>query len=85
MCKEYPIMARVKTPGNGRTRKKQVATMPAINSPKQTLPPTDLEVEIRRRAYELYEKRGYTPGHEHEDWLVAEQEVLSRHYQQQSA
>jgi hypothetical protein len=80
-------MARVKTPGNGSTRKKQVATRPAVNSPepKQTLPPTDLEVEIRRRAYELYEQRGYTPGHEHEDWLVAEQEVLSRHDQQQSA
>jgi hypothetical protein len=88
ICKEYPIMARVKTPGNGSTRKKQVATMPAVNSPepKNTLPPTDLEVEIRRRAYELYEQRGYTPGHEHEDWLVAEQEVLSRHdHQQQSA
>ena len=53
-------MARVKTSGNGNTRKKQVATMPAVNSPepKKTLPPTDLEVEIRRRAYELYEQRG---------------------------
>jgi hypothetical protein len=61
--------------------------MPAVNSPepKKTLPPTDLEVEIRRRAYELYEQRGQTPGHEHEDWLVAEQEVLSRLDQQQSA
>jgi DUF2934 family protein len=87
MRKEYPIMARVKTPGNGSTRRRQVATMPAVNSPepKKTSPPTDLEVEIRRRAYELYEQRGYTPGHENEDWLVAEQEVLSRHDQQQSA
>lgn len=80
-------MPRAKTPGNGSTRKKQVANKPAVNSPepKQTLPLTDLEVEIRRRAYELYEQRGYTPGHENEDWLVAEQEVLSRHDQQQSA
>jgi hypothetical protein len=87
ICKEYSIMARVKTPGNGSTRKKQVAIMPAVNSPEpqKTLPPTDLEVEIRRRAYELYEQRGYTPGHENEDWLVAEQEILSRHDQQQSA
>jgi hypothetical protein len=87
MCKEYPIMARAKTPGNGSTRRKKVAAMPTVNSPdlKNTFPPTDLEVEIRRRAYELYEQRGYTPGHENEDWLVAEQEVLSRHDQQQSA
>jgi hypothetical protein len=80
-------MARAKTSGNGSTRRKQVAIMPAVNpsEPKNTLPPTDLEVEIRRRAYELYEQRGYTPGHEHEDWLVAEQEILSRHDNQQSA
>ncbi len=73
-------MARVKTSGNGSIRKKQVAATPAVNSaePKKTSPPTDLELEIRRRAYELYERRGYTPGHENEDWLVAEQEVLAR-------
>jgi hypothetical protein len=80
-------MARAKTPGNGSIRRKQVAVMPAVNpsEPKNTQPPTDLEVEIRRRAYELYAQRGYTPGHEHEDWLVAEQEILSRHDNQQSA
>ena len=80
-------MARAKTPGNGTVRKKKAATMPASNppEPKPNSSPTDLEVEIRRRAYELYEQRGYTPGHENEDWLVAEQEVLSRHDQQQSA
>jgi Protein of unknown function (DUF2934) len=87
LCKEYPIMARAKTTGNGNTRRKQVATLPAVDLTKSTKnsPSTDLEVEIRRRAYELYEQRGYTPGHENEDWLVAEQEVLSRHDQQQSA
>ncbi len=80
-------MARVKTPGNGNARKKQVATLAAVNSPEsqKNSPSTDLEVEIRRRAYELYEQRGYTPGHENEDWLVAEQEVLARHDHQQSA
>jgi hypothetical protein len=80
-------MARAKTSGNGSTRKKQVASTPVVNpvEPKKASPPTDLELEIRRRAYELYEQRGYTPGHEHEDWLVAEQEILARHDQQQSA
>ena len=78
-------MARAKTSGNGSTRKKQVAATPAVNpaETQKTSPPTDLELEIRRRAYELYEQRGYTPGHENEDWLVAEQEVLARFDQHQ--
>lgn len=46
--------------------------------------PINVEEEIRRRAYELYEERGRTPGHDHEDWLVAEREVRAR-YQPQSA
>lgn len=39
----------------------------------------DLESEIRVRAYELYERRGYTNGQSDEDWLQAEREVLARH------
>ena len=31
---------------------------------------------VRRRAYELYEKRGRDDGHAEEDWLRAEAEVL---------
>ena len=48
-------MARVKTSGNGSTRKKQVAATPAVNpaETQKTSPPTDLELEIRRRAYSL--------------------------------
>jgi hypothetical protein len=45
----------------------------------------NLEEQIRVRAYQLYEERGYTPGHEAEDWLVAEREVLGRGDDQQSA
>jgi hypothetical protein len=41
--------------------------------------PADLEVEIRFRAYELYEQRGCTPGQEEQDWFAAEREILSRH------
>jgi hypothetical protein len=79
-------MARVKAPGNGNTRRKQIATMPAVNPPEpKNSSTTDLEAEIRLRAYQLYEQRGYTPGHENEDWLVAEREVLARFDQQQSA
>jgi hypothetical protein len=31
---------------------------------------------IRVRAYELYESRGREAGHEEQDWLRAEQEIL---------
>jgi Protein of unknown function (DUF2934) len=80
-------MARVKTSGNGGTSRKQVATMPAPGpvEVKRSAPSTNLEEQIRIRAYQLYEERGYTPGHENEDWLVAEREILTRHDGQQSA
>ena len=35
----------------------------------------DLEEQISRRAYELYERRGCEAGHETEDWLQAEAEL----------
>jgi hypothetical protein len=38
--------------------------------------PANAEQIIRRRAYELYEKRGREDGHAEEDWLRAETEVL---------
>jgi len=34
-----------------------------------------LQEQIRRRAFELYEQRGHTDGHELDDWLQAEAEV----------
>jgi hypothetical protein len=46
--------------------------------------PINLEDEIRRLAYLLSERRGFEPGHESEDWLAAELEVLQR-YRQHSA
>ena len=30
---------------------------------------------VQQRAYDLYMKRGQEPGHELEDWLLAEQQV----------
>jgi hypothetical protein len=35
----------------------------------------ELAAEIRRRAYELYEKRGRTDGHALDDWLQAEADL----------
>jgi Protein of unknown function (DUF2934) len=47
--------------------------------------PINIEDEIRRRAYELYQQRGGAHGNEAEDWLAAEREVRQRYKQQQSA
>jgi hypothetical protein len=35
----------------------------------------DFQEKIRARAYELFEQRGYEPGHELDDWLQAKAEV----------
>ncbi|MGA2337952.1 MAG: DUF2934 domain-containing protein [Terriglobales bacterium] len=34
-----------------------------------------IEQQIQQRAYELYEQRGRTDGHELDDWLQAECEI----------
>jgi hypothetical protein len=38
----------------------------------------ELLEQIRIRAYELFERRGRDQGHELEDWLQAEAEVLEK-------
>ncbi len=50
--------------------------------PRANVVPINLEDEIRRFAYLLAERRGFEPGHEAEDWLVAEREVRQRYHQQ---
>jgi hypothetical protein len=52
---------------------------------RSNLFPINLEDEIRRLAYLLSERRGFEPGHETEDWLNAEHEVLERYQHQQTA
>jgi Protein of unknown function (DUF2934) len=39
---------------------------------------SDLQEQIRRRAYELYEERGRDNGHDLADWLRGESEVTQR-------
>ncbi|MBV9182715.1 MAG: DUF2934 domain-containing protein [Acidobacteria bacterium] len=58
--------------------------MPDSGSPNNNgkaghLSASDLEAEIRRRAYELYEQRGFVDGEPERDWLEAEREILARH------
>jgi hypothetical protein len=50
---------------------------PQRSDPPRTIPdPTMLEEQIRLRAYELYEARGHEDGHDLDDWLQAEAEIL---------
>ncbi len=49
--------------------------------PRANVVPINLEDEIRRLAYLYSERRGFEPGHEAEDWLTAEREVLQRYHQ----
>jgi len=37
-----------------------------------------LEEEIRCRAFEIYERRGVSPGNALQDWLQAETEILGK-------
>jgi hypothetical protein len=86
-------MAKAKTPSASKPTNKQVITMPDAGSTLQvkkssssaTVSPIDLESKIRQRAYELFVERGNSSGHENEDWLQAEREVLARENQQQTA
>src|SRR5262249_53615302 len=83
ICKEYLIMPRAKSPRNGReVTEMSVVTpisvesqAPASNGHGQA---SDVQDEIRRRAYELYQERGCEPGHEVEDWFEAERQVMAR-------
>ena len=67
------------------------AGVPAMASPQADNPSTkkaaatshqtsasDVEFEIRRRAYELYEERGREEGHALEHWLRAEEEITHK-------
>lgn len=41
----------------------------------QTQPPAPTEEQIRMRAHELYLARGGEPGHDWDDWLLAEHQL----------
>jgi hypothetical protein len=49
---------------------------------RKNVVPINLEDEIRRRAYELYQQRQPGAGNEADDWFTAEREVRQRYHQQ---
>ena len=58
-------------------RPDQIEKKPSALAPKADKPtvPIPIEQQIQQRAYELYEQRGRTDGHELDDWLQAECEI----------
>jgi hypothetical protein len=68
----------MQTAASRKTRKPEIVKTEL----RSNLVPINLEHEIRQLAYLLSERRGFQPGHETEDWLSAEREVLDRYHQQ---
>jgi PAS domain S-box-containing protein len=49
-----------------------------VPKPKEEQTNTNMEAEIRTRAYQIYEQRGRADGHDSGDWLQAESEIIQR-------
>ena len=78
-------MAKAKTPRTVKPKaEKKVLQMPDAGNGHAAAnhAPADLEYQIRLRAYELFEARGYTHGYAEQDWFNAEREILARHAEQ---
>lgn len=52
----------------------QTRTRSTGSTPQENKPAAE---DVRKKAYELFEKRGREPGHELEDWFNAEKLVMS--------
>ena len=72
------VKAEMKTAKPPKIRKPRVVK----SESRSNLVPINLEDEIRRLAYLLSERRGFSPGHESEDWITAEREIRARYHQQ---
>ena len=72
-------MARAKTSRASKPK----AENKVLHMPENGGNGAELELEIRLRAYEIYEQRGYTNGRAEQDWFDAEQEVQARHGKEQ--
>lgn len=67
-----------------RTRKLNLVT----SSPNKVVPvqkislSADIQDAIRLRAYSIYEQRGHQHGHDVDDWLIAETQVVGKAFAQ---
>jgi hypothetical protein len=78
---EY-TMPRAKTTRTSKAKAENKVLQMPENGGNGSASHADLESEIRVRAYELYEQRGYTNGRADQDWFEAESEVRARHTNQ---
>jgi len=76
-------MARAKTPRANKPKSENKLLHMPENGVNGAATGAELELEIRLRAYEIYEQRGYSNGRAEQDWFDAEQEVLARHGKEQ--
>ena len=68
--------SRVLRPDAPESKSDASASGPGIMPRSASLPPDRAE-RIAKRAYELAQQRGFSPGHELDDWLQAEREIES--------
>ena len=64
-----------------RTRKPKSAKATAAPV-QQVSVSTDFQEAIRSRAYSIYEQRGREHGHDLDDWLIAEVELVRKVFAQ---
>jgi hypothetical protein len=66
--------------GNGAAAQSVVAPSVAapVQVPKESQAPSNMEEQIRRRAYEIYLERGGNGGSPEQDWLRAQEEIRAR-------
>jgi hypothetical protein len=74
------VIIRTKKPGRKAQAPQQQSKGPPAQKPHAlpVSPCEDLHVLIAKRAYELYNERGYRDGSALDDWLEAEREILSQ-------
>jgi hypothetical protein len=58
----------------------EIEKKPSTPAPKSDEPTVLIPIveQIQQRAYQLYEQRGRTDGHDLEDWLQSEGEIRGR-------
>jgi hypothetical protein len=65
---------RIQRDDSPESKSDAAASGPGI-TPTTAKMPRQLHERIQRRAYELAQQRGFTPGQEMDDWLQAEREI----------
>jgi Protein of unknown function (DUF2934) len=64
----------IQRPDSPESKSDASASGPGIAPSGASVPP-DVADRIAKRAYEIAERRGFSPGHELDDWLAAEREI----------